>query len=163
MTDEREEERKQALELFKRAYELQMSGSLEEACEYYRKSLVLYPTAEAHTFLGWTYSFMGRYDDAIQECHKAIEVDPDFGNPYNDIGAYLIEKGRLDEAIPWLEKATKAVRYESYCFPHLNLGRIWEKKGEWYQAMEEYQKALKHNPDYGLAAKALGRIRGMLN
>ena len=29
--------------------------------------------------------------------------------------------------------------------------------------MEEYQKALKHNPDYALAAKALGRIRGMLN
>ncbi len=163
MIEEREEERKQALELFKRAYELQMSGALEEACDYYRQSLALYPTAEAHTFLGWTYSFMGRYDDAIQECHKAIEVDPDFGNPYNDIGAYLIEKGRLDEAIPWLEKATKAVRYESYCFPHLNLGRIWEKKGEWYRAMEEYQKALKHNPDYALAAKALGRIRGMLN
>jgi Tfp pilus assembly protein PilF len=163
MTEEREEERKQALELFKKAYEFQMSGALEEACDYYRKSLALYPTAEAHTFLGWTYSFMGRYDEAIQECHKAIEVDPDFGNPYNDIGAYLIEKGRLDEAIPWLEKATKAVRYESYCFPHLNLGRIWEKKGEWYRAMEEYQKALKYNPDYALAAKALGRIRGMLN
>lgn len=163
MTEEREEERKQALELFKKAYELQMSGALEEACAYYKDSLTLYPTAEAHTFLGWTYSFMGRYDDAIQECHKAIEIDPDFGNPYNDIGAYLIEKGKLDEAIPWLEKATKAVRYESYCFPHLNLGRIWEKKGDWYQAMEEYQKALKHNPDYALAAKALGRIRGMLN
>jgi Tfp pilus assembly protein PilF len=163
MTEESEEEKKQAFELFQKAYELQMGGALEEACNCYKDSLALYPTAEAHTFLGWTYSFMGRYDDAIQECHKAIEVDPDFGNPYNDIGAYLIEKGQLDEAIPWLEKATKAPRYQSYCFPHLNLGRIWEKKGEWYRAMEEYQNSLKANPDYALAAKALGRIKGMLN
>jgi len=163
MTDEREETRKQAIEFFKKAYELQMNGALQEACDYYKKSLALHPTAEAHTFLGWTYSFMGRYDEAIQECHKAIEIDPEFGNPYNDIGAYLIEKGRLDEAVPWLEKATKALRYESYCYPHLNLGRIWEKKGDWYQAMEEYQKALKANPDYVLAARALGRIKGMLN
>jgi Tfp pilus assembly protein PilF len=163
MTEEREEEKKQAFELFQKAYELQMGGALEEACNCYKDSLALYPTAEAHTFLGWTYSFMGRYDDAIQECHKAIDIDPDFGNPYNDIGAYLIEKGQLDEAIPWLEKATQAPRYQSYCFPHLNLGRIWEKKGEWYRAMEEYQNALKANPDYALAAKALGRIKGMLN
>jgi len=163
MTDEGEEKRKQAVELFKKAYELQMSGALEEACDHYKQSIALYPTAEAYTFLGWTYSFMGRYDEAIHECHKAIETDPDFGNPYNDIGAYLIEKGQLDEAIPWLEKAAKAPRYESYCFPHHNLGRIWEKKGEWYRAMEEYQKALKANPDYVLAAKALGRIKGMLN
>jgi len=163
MTEDHEETRKEAIELFQKAYELQMSGALQEACDYYKKSLALHPTAEAHTFLGWTYSFMGRYDDAIQECHRAIEIDPDFGNPYNDIGAYLIEKGRLDEAVPWLEKATRAVRYESYCYPHLNLGRIWEKKGDWYQAMEEYQKALKANPDYSLAAKALGRIKGMLN
>jgi tetratricopeptide (TPR) repeat protein len=163
MTDEREEDRKQAFELFKKAYELQMSGSLDEACRWYEQSIELYPTAEAHTFLGWTYSFMGRYDDAIQECHKAIAVDPDFGNPYNDIGAYLIEKGQLDEAVPWLEKATRAPRYQSYCFPHLNLGRIWEKKGEWYRAMEAYEEALKANPEYVLAAKALGRIKGMLN
>jgi tetratricopeptide (TPR) repeat protein len=163
MTDEREEDRKQAFELFKKAYEFQMSGSLDEACRWYEQSIALYPTAEAHTFLGWTYSFMGRYDDAIQECHKAIAVDPDFGNPYNDIGAYLIEKGQLDEAVPWLEKATRATRYQSYCFPHLNLGRIWEKKGEWYRAMEAYEEALKANPEYVLAAKALGRIKGMLN
>jgi tetratricopeptide (TPR) repeat protein len=66
----------------------------------------LHPTAEAHTFLGWTYHFQGRLDDAIAECKRAIEIDPEFGNPYNDIGAYLIELKRFDGAIPWLERAT---------------------------------------------------------
>ena len=152
-----------ALEHFQRAYEHQMKGELEDAVALYKKSIDIYPTAEAHTFLGWTYSFMGKYDEAIEECRKAIEVDPEFGNPYNDIGAYLIEKGRLDDAIPWLEKATKAKRYESYCFPHLNLGRIWEKKGQWSKAIDEYRLALKENPNYVLAARALKRLQAMSN
>lgn len=158
-----EEAKKLATDYFHEAYEHQMKGELEEAVRLYQKSLEIFPTAEAHTFLGWTYSFTGRYDEAISECRKAIEVDPDFGNPYNDIGAYLIEKGKLDEAIPWLEKATAAKRYDSYCFPHYNLGRVYETKGEWQKAVAEYQFALKDNPNYILPQKALLKIQAMSN
>src|SRR5712692_3742643 len=135
-----------------------MNGELEKAVELYKKSIEIFPTAEAHTFLGWTYSFKGDYDRAIAECRRAIELDPDFGNPYNDIGAYLIEKGELDEAIPWFERAMKATRYESPAFPHLNLGRVYERKGQWDQAIECYKKALALNPNYALAKRALGRL-----
>jgi Tfp pilus assembly protein PilF len=140
-----------------------MKGELEEAVALYKKSLDMHPTAEAHTFLGWTYSFMGRLDDAIEECHHAIETDPDFGNPYNDIGAYLIEKGQFDEAIPWFERAMKAPRYESPAFPHLNLGRVYEKKSDWSKAIECYKRALALNPNYALAKKSLARLISMLN
>src|SRR5262245_20902975 len=110
-----------AARLFHQAYEKQMEGELDDAVELYKQSIDVYPTAEAYTFLGWTYSFQGRLDDAIEECKHAIEIDPDFGNPYNDIGAYLIEKEEFNDAIPWLEKATQARRYDSYHFPHYNL------------------------------------------
>ncbi|MFN3476104.1 MAG: tetratricopeptide repeat protein [Candidatus Methylomirabilales bacterium] len=158
-----EELKQKAMEYFQKAYELQMQGNLEGAIAYYTKSIDLYPTAEAYTFRGWTYSFLGRLDEAIEECHKAIAVDPDFGNPYNDIGAYLIQKGQFDEAIPWLEKAILAKRYESRAFPHMNLGRIWERKGQWQKAMEEYKKAVEANPDYPLALQALRRLQAMMN
>ena len=82
-----------------------MHGRLEEAVAHYQRSIALHPTAEAHTFLGWAYSYQGRPEDAIAECKIAIAVDPDFGNPYNDIGAYLIELGREEEAVAWLERA----------------------------------------------------------
>ena len=163
MTEKNLQRKKDAQEYFERAYQHQMKGELETAIKHYKRSIEIYPTAEAHTFLGWTYSFMGNYDTAIQECHKAIEVDPDFGNPYNDIGAYLIEMDQPEEAVPWLEKATKATRYDSYCYPHLNLGRIWEKKGQWDKAIDAYKNALRANPDYVLATRALNRLRGMLN
>src|SRR5205807_1521416 len=83
----------EAMALFQQAYQNQMQGDLEEAIELYKRSIDIFPTAEGHTFLGWTYSFQGRWDEAIEECLRAIEVDPTFGNPYNDIGAYLVEKG----------------------------------------------------------------------
>jgi len=140
-----------------------MKKELDEAIELYKKSIAAYPTAEAHTFLGWTYSWMGRIDDAIAECLKAIEVDPTFGNPYNDIGSYLIMKGKDDDAIPWLERALQAPRYESYCYPHMNLGRVYEAKRDWVRAKEEYRRALEENKEYTPAAQALARIRGFLN
>ena len=161
--ESKENDQQLALDYFERAYEHQMKGELDEAVDLYKKSIEILPTAEAHTFLGWTYSFMGRLEDAIAECRRAIEIDPDFGNPYNDIGAYLIEQGMLDDAIPWLEKATRAPRYESYCFPHYNLGRVYERKRQWGKALECYRRSLSHNPDYTLAKASLRRLHSMLN
>ena len=158
-----EERKERAIRLFEEAYKLQMKGELDEAAGLYKKSIEFFPTAEAYTFLGWTYSFMGRLDDAIAECRKAIEVDPTFGNPYNDIGAYLIQKGEADEAIPWLERALQAQRYASYHFAHMNLGRVYEMKRDWLRAKDEYQKALTIDNDYAPAAQGLARIRGFLN
>jgi tetratricopeptide (TPR) repeat protein len=152
-----------AIELFHKAYVHQMSGYLDEAIELYKESIAIFPTAEAHTFLGWTYSFQGRLDDAIEECKKAIEVDPDFGNPYNDIGAYLIEKELFKEAIPWLKKAIQAKRYESYHFPHYNLGRIYIAQGLMKLALEEFQKALQIAPGYTLAKDALEQANRQIN
>lgn len=99
-----------AQELFEQAYAAQMNGDLDRAVELYKQSLEIFPTAEAHTFLGWTYHFQGKVYDAIEQCKRAISVDPDFGNPYNDIGAYLISLDRYDEAISWLERAIAAPR-----------------------------------------------------
>lgn len=152
-----------ALKYFKMAYHCQMQGDLNLAIAYYKKSLECEPTAEAHTFLGWTYSFMGRLEDAIAECKKAIKVDPDFGNPYNDIGAYFLQMGKLDAAIAWLEKAKRAKRYENPEFPYCNLGKVYELKGLWPRAIREYKKALAIRSDYLPARIALARLEARLN
>jgi len=158
-----EARRERATRYFEEAYRKQMSSEFDDAVGLYLKSIESFPTAEAHTFLGWTYHFMGRLDDAIAECYKAIEVDPSFGNPYNDIGAYLMEKGEVDEAISWFLRALEAPRYESYCFPHMNLGRAYETKRRWKEATSEYQKALNERQDYQPAKQGLARIRAMFN
>jgi Tfp pilus assembly protein PilF len=106
---------------------------------------------------------MGRIDDAIAECRRAIEVDPAFGNPYNDIGAYLIAKGELDEAIPWLEKAKTAPRYDPRHYPFMNLGRIYAAKGMVKRAIEEFEGALAFAPGDPTCASMLAQLRALLN
>jgi tetratricopeptide (TPR) repeat protein len=161
---EEEAGRKQAaLGFFQQAYEAQMRGDLDEAADLYKQSIEAFPTAEAHTFLGWTYSFMNLPDEAIAECYRAIEVDPDFGNPYNDIGAYLIEKGDLNSAIEWLQRAKGAVRYEAHFYPYFNLGRVYEAKGRWFEALREYKAAIDLNPGYKTAIKAFRNLQSKLN
>ena len=66
---------KEALEFLYKAFNHQMAGELNRAIVNYKKSLEIMPTAEAHTFLGWTYSYLERYDQAIRECKKAILID----------------------------------------------------------------------------------------
>jgi tetratricopeptide (TPR) repeat protein len=153
----------EAAGLFQEGYEAQMRGDLEEAVELYLRSIAVRPTAEAHTFLGWTYSFQGRLDDAIEECKKAIAVDPDFGNPYNDIGAYLLQMGRFDDAIPWLEKATRAPRYEAPHYPRFNLGRAYVAKQMYSRALEEFERALELRPDYELCRQVVESLKRKLN
>ena len=138
---------------------LHLAGRYEQAAELFQQSTDAYSTAEGHTFLGWSLSALGRLEDAIAECKKAISLDSDYGNPYNDIGAYLIQLGRPEEAVPWLHKAITAKRYCCYEFPHSNLGRILLSQGKFNEAKRSFERALSHNPEYVPAIEGLEFIR----
>ena len=160
---EESEDLRRATELWRAAYRYQMEGKLDRAIEHYQRSIAVRPTAEAHTFLGWSMSFQGRLAEATTECLRAIEIDPDFGNPYNDIGVYLMQQGKLDEAILWLGKAKQARRYEPRQFPFMNLGRVYLKQGRWWDALREFEGAVRAAPGDAHAAKTLHQLRGQLN
>ena len=134
---------------------LHVQGRFQAAADKFRESIEVLPTAEGHTFLGWSLSMLGQTEEAIAECEKAIALDPDYGNPYNDIGVYLIDLGRADEAIPWFEKAMAAERYCCYQFPHFNLGRVLFMRGDLLGARHSFEQSLRHDPDYLPARMAL--------
>src|SRR5438045_4929186 len=155
--------KREAIELFKRAFDAQQVDNYGEAIELYKRSIETYPTAEAHTFLGWVYSFQQRYDEAIEECLEAIRVDETLGNPYNDIGSYLLAKGDPYGSVRWFKRALLAPRYESYAFPHFNLGRVYETRRKFLEAARHYGLALEQKPDFTEAAVALRRMQARLN
>ncbi len=152
-----------ARSLWMRGYKAQKEGDLTKAIQLYQESLKFFPTAEAHTFLGWAHSFRGDLDQAIEECLRAIDTDPSFGNPYNDIGAYFIEQEKWEEAIPWLEKALEAERYEPRHYPHYNLGRVYLHLKQIDEALEEFNEALKILPDYAPAIQMISQIQSRYN
>lgn len=154
---------REAVVLFNEAYEAQMAEDFESAIRLYKRSIEVFPTAEAYTFLGWTYSFQGDYDRAIAECLAAISVDASFGNPYNDIGSYLIAKGNFYDCVRWFKLAMQAARYEARAYPHFNLANVYEKRGKLLEAVKHYGLALDEQPNYTQAYKALRRLQQRLN
>jgi tetratricopeptide (TPR) repeat protein len=156
--------RQMALDLVNRGLAAQQSGDLQGALALYRQSIAVEPTAEAHTFIGWVLSFDDNYlQEAIDQCREAIAVDPNFGNPYNDIGVYLMRLGRFDEAIPWLERAKEASRYEPRHFPYLNLGNIYLLRGHLGAAIKEFEEALRYAPDDRHLNALVAEVRSRLN
>lgn len=132
-------------------------GYFRRARSHFKASAELHPTADAYTYWAWMEHQLGRTHLAIQLCRKAIKFDPNFGNPYNDIGSYLISLGRVEESIEWFEKATQAERYEPRQFPHLNLARVFLSKKKYFRALKEFKAALKFDPEnteikYAIAA-----------
>lgn len=151
-----------ARELCHRARQLQAQGDFEMAVEMLRRSIALEATAEAHTALAWSYNRQGRQQDAIAECRKAIELDPERGDAYNDLGAYLIEMGRPEDAVQYLEKATMSGGYRNHECAWFNLGRAHAAQEMFGRARECFMTALEIEPGYRPAEEALARIRRLI-
>jgi len=152
-----------AMALVRDGLTAQERGELDRAIELYSESIDVWPTAEGHTFLGWALSYQGNLDEAIEHCRDAIAIDPEFGNPYNDIGVYLMQRNQFDEAVPWLEQAKLARRYEPRHFPYLNLGRIYMVRGELQRAIQEFEGALKIAPEDDGVRQIIAGLRAKLN
>jgi Tfp pilus assembly protein PilF len=162
MSDQ-ETDKHAADKLRQEGYEHQVAGRLADAILCYERAIELDEAAETYTLLAWVYSMIDRYEDAMALCRRAIELDPGLGNAYNDLGAYLIEQDRWEEAIPWLEEATTAPRYATPEYAYTNLGRVYEHLGDFYQALNYLNRALALNPRYLPAEWARNALLGKLN
>jgi tetratricopeptide (TPR) repeat protein len=56
-------------------------------------------------FYGWDLYFARRYDKAIEQVRKTIDLDPNYWFAHMLLGCVYEQKGRLSEAIQELEKA----------------------------------------------------------
>jgi Tfp pilus assembly protein PilF len=112
--------------------------------------------SRVHNFFGLVLSGRGMLGDAAREFHVAIDLDPNFGEPYNNLGAALGMDGRLDEAA---REFAEAIRVDPYCYgAYNNLGTVYAKRGDVRRALGLYAKSLSIEPDYDGAADNLNEL-----
>ncbi len=124
MAHSKDQER--ALELIGEAMKHQMARGIrrrDSAC-IENPSRSILPPMRIRIWVG-PIALSGDSNEAIAQCEIAIQLDPEFGNPYNDIGVYFMQQQQFDDAIAWFERAKSAKRYEPRHFPYINLGRIY--------------------------------------
>lgn len=83
-----------------------------------------------------------------------VRKSPDAYLPHGNLGAALMGRGHLEEAI---ERFQTAIRLNpNYANARYNLGVAHGKKGLFDKAIEQYRIAIRLNPDYADAYYALG-------
>ncbi len=130
-----------ARRLIDRALQHQLRGDIRRATLLLERSIELHETAEGWCYLGWCHSARGKLSRAIAHCRRAIALDPEYGNAYNDIGAYLVELGKTEEAARWFTRAKAAPRYATPQFPYLNTARLHIAAARYSEALMELQAA----------------------
>ena len=118
-------------------------------------SAVLY--SQDHVFYnnrGIDYGEEGKYDLAIKDFTKAIDLKPDYALAYNNRGAVYRSKGEHDLAI---EDCNKAIQLKpDYAEPYSNRGSAYRNKGEIDRAIEDYGIAIQLKPNFVEAYYNLG-------
>jgi len=108
-------------------------------------------TEEAYS-KGVEYGRQGKYDEAISEFSKAIEINPNLAKAYNDRGLSYFYKILVEEACKNVYSAYKKVVENSPDYtvyqntPSQNYSKK-EHQGNYEQAISDLNKAIEINPE----------------
>jgi len=130
-----------------------------QAIREFQRAIELNPNyAIAHQQYGNnTLAALGRFDDAIVEGKRAVELDPLSLVINTDLGSDYYYARRYDEAIAQLRKTLEMD--PGFYIAHLVLGQVLDAKGARDAAIVECQKARGLNDDpsvLGVLARAYG-------
>jgi TolB-like protein/Tfp pilus assembly protein PilF len=139
------------------AYDLDFAVAEKE----FRRGIELSPNyATAHHWYAESdLAARGRFDEAIAEMKRALELDPLSVIINADFGSVLCIAGRYDDAIDQLRKALEMD--PDFYYAHWNLGQALDLKGRTEEAIAEYEKAVALNDD-PLPLALLGRLYGRI-
>ena len=136
------------------AYEFKFA----EANREFRQAIALNPNyATAHHWYAESgLTPLGRFDEAIVEIKRALELDPLSLIINADVGTVLFNARRFDDSIEQLR--TTVQMDPGFYYAHWALGEALEIKGRTNEAMAEYEKALALNQEDPLPLALLGRV-----
>jgi len=100
------------------------------------------PRAESD--LGLALCKVGRIDEGIVHCKRALEIDPAFIDAHNNLAFAYLQQGRMEEAAGELRAIL--AKHPDFVEAHANLGLILSRTGHLPEAVSEYEAALRLQP-----------------
>ncbi len=119
--------------------------------------------AHAQDGFGFALAQVGRFDEAIEHYHRALEIGPDKAVVHNSLAAALVKKGRVDEAMQEFQRATEI---DPNCAgAYYNMAILLMRQDRVDEAIGRFTKAVTAKPDYteahckfGMALAGCGRL-----
>jgi tetratricopeptide (TPR) repeat protein len=112
----------------------------------------------AHIHRGYLYNTQGRYDKAMDDFTKTIQINPGYAEAYNNRGIIYGSQGEYDKAI---NDYTKAIELKpAIAEAYNNRGLAYGYLGMYEKAIADYLKVIEINPDIAEAHNNLGMAYG---
>ena len=114
-----------------------------EAEKYFDKLLYVQKKPEIFFIQANIHKQLKKYDSAISYFEKAIQLNPNFSEAYNNLGNTKKRIGKIDEAIFCFEKAIQLK--ENNIEAYLNLANIYKENKHFNKLIKVYEKILSFN------------------
>ena len=113
----------------------------------------------AVTYLRWGNAKFRqeKYESAIVDYDRAIELKPDYEDAYNNRGAVKVELGLYKSAILDLDKAIELEPDEANTYKNRGVAKV--KQGAYSAAILDFDKAIELEPDYAEAYNNRGAAK----
>jgi Tfp pilus assembly protein PilF len=112
--------------------------------------------AEAYYKKGEFYYSKEKYEEAINEYNKAIELKPDFPNAYKNRGNSYYYLKKYEEAIADYRKAIEIK--PDFPNAYYNRGLVYYNQQKYKEAIRDYSKAIEIKPDFPNAYNSRGIV-----
>lgn len=95
--------------------------------------------SETRNHYGFSLALFGRFEEAIVQIRRAVELDPLSVRFQSNLGYVFYQSGRYDEAI---DQCRRTLSLDpTYLHAHALMGDAYEQKGELRQAVLHWQRA----------------------
>lgn len=119
-------------------------GEFEEAARSLARSLNLGPSVRGYFFLGLSYFRLDKFDLALNEFNKVLDIDPNFSMARLMLASTLLQQNHPADAANHARLAVEA--NPTSAFAHNVLGTALLSDGQVDSAMMEFDKALELDP-----------------
>ena len=134
-----------------------VEGALEEALETFRAAIRFDPNEVMALYnAGYVHGMLNQTEEALDCYQKAEATGEDVFEVIFQIGKLYLDRGDLDAAKTYLEKAT-CLQPESW-IAYLHLGECCEALHLTDEAVSHFETAVKKNPTDASALSALGAL-----
>lgn len=139
--------------------------SMERAIAAFEDATRLDPEyARAWAALGGAYNLKGSFMSMRELVNKAIEIEqralslnPNLAEAHTWLGASLLNRGKIDEAIAAMKEAVRLDPEDGQA--HQGLARAyWVGRGDFAAAIPEFERSIELNPEAGYSYLQLGLL-----
>lgn len=114
-------------------------GNFDAAIAKFTESINIRETAVAYLQRGNAYTNQGRFEQALADWSKAIQLDPNLGEAYTARGTYYRVHGDLPRALADLERSLQIAPTVDGFFQR---GQVYSSLGQYQQAINDYTDAI---------------------